>query len=76
MADLDDRFAGAFEVQEFALRLLQYFQGLRGGAGVEIVNAICFHKKFLPFIRLYTFYCPLVKRSTFFSFQRAELGVK
>ena len=72
VADLNDGFARSFEVQKFALRFLQHFQGLSGGAGIEIVNAICFHKKFLPFIRLYTFYCPLVKRSTFFSFQRAK----
>ena len=64
VADLDDGLPRALEIQEFRLRFLQHFQRLRCGAGIEIVNAICFHSKFLLYKMMLPFYRPRRMRSS------------
>ena len=48
VADLEDRFAAAAEIQELRLRLFEHGQRQRCRARVEVVDAICFQRKNLP----------------------------
>ena len=43
VAYLDDGFARTGKIEKFRLRLLEHLQGLHRRAGIEIINAICFH---------------------------------